>query len=174
MRSTDAFSSCEVTATELLSGLSAKGVLETCGGLLAETSSDLPEVHFFRTDDLKRFDSRRQEPLTIGLTDQQAVDPEMIQLAQTLAAHYRALGRSVELGHAEPNQLILSRQPYVMTQPYPQWKTVESDLVLFGSPNNNVLLMDQDRGCLLPPGLDGLEAGQSIVCSRMAPALLDQ
>jgi hypothetical protein len=56
-----------------------------------------------------------------------------------------------------------------MTQLYPQWKTVETDLVLLGSRSNNVLLMDQDRGYLLPPGVDGLKKGQGIVCLTFSP-----
>ena len=169
VRSEDAFGTCEVTAKELLSGLSAQAGLETKGIPAPEANSVSSDVHIFQAKDLKRFGLRRQEPLTIALTDRQAADPEMEQLAQAVATHYRDLGRSVELGRAEPNGIVLSRQPYRMTQPYPQWKTVESDLVLFGSPNDNVLLMDQDRGYLLPPGIDGLQAGQGIVCLTFSP-----
>ena len=169
VRSDDPFGSCTVTATELLSGLSGQATLQVNGSPAPVAEYDSSGITIPRPDDVKLFASRRQEPLTVALTDKQAADPEMSKLADAVAAHYRALGRTVELGRAEPNQLVLSRQPYVMTQPYPQWKTVESDLVLFGSPNDNVLLMDQDRGYLLPSGVDGLKPGQGVVCLTFSP-----
>lgn len=169
IRSSDAFGACELTAKELLSGLSARSVLQTTGAPVPTANASAFGVRLFRADDLKRFGSRREEPLTVALTNRQAADPEMNRMAEAIAAHYRALGRTVEIGRAEPNQLILSRQPYVMTQPYPQWKTVESDLVLFGSPNDNVLLMDEDRGDLLPPGIDQLAPGQGVACLTFSP-----
>jgi hypothetical protein len=169
VRSDDAFGSCAVTATELLSGLSTQATLETNGGAAPAADSGSSDGQVFRAHDLKLFGLRREEPLTIALTDQQAADPEMQQLAQAVAAHYRQLGRSVEMGRAEPNGIVLSRQPYVMTQLYPQWKTAESDLVLFGSTKDNVLLMDQDRGYLFPPGVDSLKAGQGMACLTFSP-----
>jgi len=167
VRSNDAFGVCEVTAKELLSGLSNTATLTTSGPSVP--APDTANVHVDRPADVNRFASRQEEPLTIALTDKQAADPDMKDWAEKLAAHYRASGRTVEVGRAEPNQVILSRQPYVSSQPYPQWKTAETDLVLFGSPNDNVLIMDQDRGVLLPSGIDNLKAGQAIVSLTFSP-----
>jgi hypothetical protein len=169
VRSDDAFGAVDVAAKELLSGLSGHAILQTKDSAAPMAVADTSAVHVVRPDDVKLFGARRQEPLTIALTDKQAADPEMNHLAETVAAYYRGLGRTVEMSRAEPNQLVLSRQPYAATQPYPQWKTVESDLVLFGSPNDNVLLMDQDRGYLLPPGIDQLKPGHGIVCPTFSP-----
>ncbi len=169
VRLNDDFGDCEITAKELLTGLSGKANFTAKVTPAPQAAPDSSPVRIYQADDLKQFGVRQKEPLTIALTDKQAADSEMKQLAETVAAYYRASGRTVIFGRAEPNQLVLSRQPYTNTQPYPQWKTVESDLVLFGSPNDNVLLMDQDRGYLLPSGLDLLKEGQGVVCLTFSP-----
>ncbi|MDR1190336.1 MAG: LamG domain-containing protein [Verrucomicrobiales bacterium] len=168
VKTDDAFGACAITATELLSGLSAHATL-TVSAAAAAAGNDNATIQINQAGDIKQFAARRQHPLTVALTDQQAANPEMRRLAETVAAYYRDMGREVELSRAEPNQLVLNRQPYVMTQPYPQWKTAETDLVLFGSPNDNVLLMDQDRGYLLPPAVGQLKPAQGLVCLTFSP-----
>ena len=63
---------------------------------------------------------------------------------------YSNRGRIVSIGTIEPNDVIESLQPLNPTRHFPQWKTIDADLVLLGSPRDNILLFDQMRGDLLP------------------------
>ena len=59
-------------------------------------------------------------------------------------------------------------QPLNAVQPFPHWKTVGTDLILLGSPADNVLLLDQARGFLLPD-ITSLPAGHAGVCVTHSP-----
>jgi hypothetical protein len=64
------------------------------------------------------------------------------------------MGRTVGTGSVEAGGVVMHRQPYHTMQRYPQWYTVDADLVLFGTPQDNVLMYDQARGHLLPRRVD--------------------
>jgi hypothetical protein len=74
----------------------------------------------------------------------------MEKLAEDLAERFRKKGRVVRIGLASPKDVVESLQPLKSPHRYPQWKTVTADLVLFGTPNDNVLIMDQLRGEIFP------------------------
>ena len=131
-----------VTATELLSGLSGR-----TNALVSGTAAPAPPPGHA---ELARFAARRAVPLTLALTPAQAADPKTQALAARLTAFYRSRGRSVTTDTISPNHVVLSLQPLNAVQPFPHWKTVGTDLILFGSPSDNVLLLDQARGFLLP------------------------
>ena len=135
-----------VTATELLSGLSGRTHVTVAG-----TAAPAPPGG---RADLARFAARRAVPLTLALTPAQAADPKTQALAARLAAFYRSRGRSVTTDTLAPNHVVLSLQPLNAVQPFPHWKTVGTDLILLGSPADNVLLLDQARGFLLPDKAD--------------------
>ena len=59
-------------------------------------------------------------------------------------------------------------QPLNAVQPFPRWQTVGTDLILLGRPADNVLLLDQARGFLLPDTTN-LPAGQATVCVTHSP-----
>ncbi len=108
---------------------------------------------------LSYFAGRKSEPLVIALTDAQLEDAEIVHLAARLAAHFRSLGRAVSVApispHAE-NGVVLSSQP-ARTTARPRWQTRSVDLVLLGTPRDNVLIRDQALGRLLPPAVQAPE-----------------
>ena len=132
----------EVRATELLSGLSVV-VPASVPHNPAATPGGTQSLA------LAKF-AERKEPLTVALTTEQSKDTRIRELANHVVAYYRRAGRSVALRLIEPNDVIRSLQPVRAIQRYPQWKTIDSDLVLLGTVSNNLLLRDQARGCLLP------------------------
>ena len=99
---------------------------------------------------LAKFAKRKHVTLTIALTPAQAKDAALTAHAKTLAAFYEKKGRHVTLGSVAPGGVVESLQPLKSPHRFPQWKTIASDLVLFGTPANNVLLLDQARGLILP------------------------
>jgi hypothetical protein len=80
----------------------------------------------------------------------QEKDPAVKAAVETLTAFYARAGRHLEVGRIEPNGVVLSLQPLRAIQKYPQWRTIPSDLILLGSPKDNLLIMDEARGGLLP------------------------
>ena len=149
-----------VTATELLSGLSGQTTI-TVAGRAAPTPSGDPAA-------LARFAARRTVPLTLALTPAQAADPKTVALAAKLAAFYRSRGRTVTTDTIAPNHVVLSLQPLNAVQPFPRWQTVGTDLILLGQPEDNVLLLDQARGFLLPDTTN-LPPGRASVCVTHSP-----
>ena len=65
------------------------------------------------------------------------------EAAKTLAKFYEQQGRKVRVGRAGPDDVVESLQPFKSPNRFPQWKTMSADLVLLGTPANNVLLLDQ-------------------------------
>ena len=57
--------------------------------------------------------------------------------------------RTADRETVEPNGVVLSLQPLRGSQKFPQWRTVDADLILIGSAATNVLMFDQSRGKLL-------------------------
>lgn len=155
-----------VTATELLSGLTGTTTV-TIPGTPAE--KPLPVVRRGPHTDLAAFARRRDVPLVVALTSGQAADPKVRALAQRLVRFYAAGKRRVTLGRADDTGVVLSLQPTVGLGHYPQWKTVDADLVLLGTASDNVLLLDQARAFLLPALGTDLPAGHAAVGLTFSP-----
>ncbi len=85
----------------------------------------------------------------LALTPAQKEDAKIKVLVAKLTKWLEAKSRKVEIGNIEPNGVILSPQPLKTSQSFPRWRTVESDLVLLGAPQDNLLIFDQMRGGLL-------------------------
>jgi hypothetical protein len=95
----------------------------------------------------------RKLPLTIALTPEQRKDAKTLQLAQRLQKYFAGKGRKVTLGTVAPVQdggIVRGLQPMNAALRYPQWQTIDSDVVLLGNATNNILIADQMRGGLLP------------------------
>jgi hypothetical protein len=134
-----------VTATELLSGLTATAtvtvpVIDIPLGKPSIVAQPAAVAAF----------AVRTAPLTVALTPEQAADAKIAALAEKLAAYYRGKGRAVRIRRIAPNDVVTSLQPMAAVLRYPQWATVPTDLVLFGTPATNLLLFDQARAGLLP------------------------
>lgn len=84
----------------------------------------------------------------------------MEKLAQDLANRLRQKGRVVRIGIADPKDVVEGLQPLKSPHRYPQWKTVATDLVLFGTPRDNVLILDQLRGEIFPLDFQTTPPGQ--------------
>ncbi len=152
-----------IKATELLSGLnvSTKVKLEPKTEMNVAAPVELVGVNAIRA-----FGERLDVPLTIGMTPAQAGNASIKAVCDRLVRHYQSLGRKVVLGSVDANGIVLSLQEQVGFAMYPQWRTIDSDLVLIGKPNNNVLLMDQARGFLLP---SAPASGKPMVCVTYSP-----
>lgn len=98
---------------------------------------------------LTNFAARKNVPLVVALTPAQKADPQMAALAKKVADFYVAKGRKVEMRTLATGDVVTSLQPLKAIQQFPQWRTIEADLILFGTPQTNVLLLDQARGGLL-------------------------
>ncbi|HEV7869350.1 MAG TPA: hypothetical protein VGO90_16805, partial [Chthoniobacteraceae bacterium] len=149
----------EVTVTELLSGL--KTIVSLHESPLP--SSRMPPENPVRVRDraaLARFAARKHVALAIALTPEQHRNSMIVAQANSLREHYQKEGRIIgELATAWAGGVVTSLQPLRSPHRFPQWQTIAADLVLFGTPANNVLLMDQARGQLFPtsfkPGPSG-------------------
>ncbi|HEY3898447.1 MAG TPA: hypothetical protein VGM54_07530 [Chthoniobacter sp.] len=136
-----------ITATELLTGLS-----ETAKVTNHATTTVTPraQVQVREMAVVTKFAARKKVPLTIALTPEQEKDSALEAQAKALKDYYQKKGRTVSLGSIKPGGVVESLQPIRSPNRYPQWKTSTTDLVLFGTPANNVLLLDQARGEVLP------------------------
>ena len=95
-------------------------------------------------DDAIRAFWARRVPLVIALTPAQMEDRV---LGEKLVAWAKKSGRAARVAPLE--SIVTSLQPTRAIQRFPQWHTIEADLVLLGTPQNNVLIFDQARGGLL-------------------------
>ena len=132
----------QVAATELLSGQKATATLAVKAAPIQAAIAPA----------IRAFAARKSVPLTLALTPEQAKDPQFSALAAKLRDFYRRAGRTVQIGSVDTDQnggIVVGLQPTRTMQKYPQWQTVEADVVLFGTPQSNVLLFDQSRGGLL-------------------------
>ncbi len=135
-----------VQAKELLTGLSS----EEAGAVVADQLMAIKPLR-----GLAQFAARRGVPVVIALTPAQAADAGMRAAAERVRGWLAQGGRQATLGSVAPavegsDGVVLGLQPYRAIQRYPQWRTVDADLVLFGTPSDNPLLADQARGGLLP------------------------
>jgi hypothetical protein len=158
-----------VTVTELLTGLATTATVRSAPS--AERASASGAVQMRDAKALAKFATRKQVPLTIALTPEQHRDATLVAQARALADFYRQQGRTVseKIATVAPGGVVESLQPLKSPHRYPQWKTVAADLVLFGSPANNVLLLDQARGQLFPVGLAVPPSGEAEVVYTRSP-----
>jgi hypothetical protein len=135
-----------ITAKELLTGLTAatKVSIRAAASVnaRAQVSNREPAA-------VTKF-ATRKKPLTIALTPEQEKNAALANQAKALKAFYEKGGRSVSISTVSPTGIVESLQPLKSPNRYPQWKTIASDLVLFGSPANNALMLDQMRGEIFP------------------------
>jgi len=97
--------------------------------------------------------------LTIALTPEQEKDARLVEMARALASHYADAGRKVRLARAAPGDVVQSLQPLPSPHRYPQWNA----MILFGTPGNNVVLLDQWRGELFPLAYTAAKGGSEIL-----------
>jgi len=136
-----------ITAKELLTGLTASAKVSNRA---QATVSARAQVAVRESAAITKFGTRKKLPLTIALTPEQEKDATLAGHAKTLKTFYEKLGRIVALGTVGPGGVVESLQPLKSPHRFPQWKTVATDLILFGTPASNVLLFDQARGEILP------------------------
>lgn len=108
---------------------------------------------------LTSFAMRKNVPLVIALTPQQQADTKVQALAKRLSDYYAKQGRTVASRSLAPGDVVLNVQPLNL-QKLPRWQTIDADLILLGSPSENILLFDQMRGGLLTAptaGQDGIK-----------------
>jgi hypothetical protein len=157
-----------IIATELLTGLSASAELHLAAPA-AQTEVAGP-VTIREPAVLARFAARKAVPLIIALTPEQRDDATIAGQARALAEYYRQQGRvTTRVGLAAPDGVVTSLQVLKSPHRFPHWQTIPADLVLFGTPADNVLLLDQARGEILPLDLARPKPGEAqIVQTRSA------
>ncbi len=157
-----------VTATELLTGLSSGTEVRITSPISRSLRSG---VVVREASAVAKFTARKHVALTIALTPEQEKDPRLVAQAEALATYYRQQGRIVgpKHGKVQPGGIVESLQPLRSPHRYPQWKTISSDLVLFGAPSSNVLLLDQARGQLFPRDFVMPAAGEAVVLYIRSP-----
>ena len=166
LKISDAPGAYQIKATELLSGLTAE--ITTRTGVKGMMPGEIRAI-WHPGDELLIFAARKTVPLTIALTPKQAENPQIMALAKKLAAFYESKGRTAQMGRIEPGGVVVSLQPLQAAQTYPRWKTVDADLVLLGAPTDNLLLLDEARGFLLPAEALNVPAGQASVSLAYSP-----
>ena len=117
-----------------------------------------------------KFAARRHVALTIALTADQQKDATIAAQARALAEFYRRQGRIVtRVGAAAPGGVVESLQVLRCPHRFPQWQTAPTDLVLFGTPSNNVLLRDQARGEIFPQNFPKPKPGEAAILYTRSP-----
>ena len=155
-----------VTATELLTGLAESASVEI---RMTPTKGPRTAVHLSEPSVLKKFAARKNVALTIALTPEQQKDDKLVAQAKALRKFYEQQGRIASEGTVAPGGVVESLQPLRSPHRYPQWKTIPADLVLFGTPANNVLLLDQLRAEIFPRGFSTPPAGEAAIIHTRSP-----
>ena len=157
-----------ITARELLTGLHTETKIHVEPPPAATAAASA--VTMREPAVLARFAKRKQVPLTIALTAEQQKDATIVSQAQVLADFYRQQGRSfTRVGLAGPGGVVESLQVLRSPHRFPQWQTGATDLVLFGTASDNVLLLDQARAEIFPAGLAKPKPGQATVVYTRSP-----
>jgi hypothetical protein len=125
----------QILVRENISGLVAKLALQRPRQIAPLQAPDATIVAFWRRTDV---------PLVIAVTPAQAVN---VALCQKLGALAAKRGRDAKV--LPVDNVVRSLQPLRAIQRYPQWQTIDADLILLGSPQENVLVMDQARGGII-------------------------
>ncbi len=155
-----------VTATELLTGLSSSVPVNVPALPVVPPQAQVAVAKFAA---LRKFAARKDVVLTIALTPVQEKDAKLSAQAGVLQAFYEKRGRVVSRGIVRPGGVVESLQPLRSPHRFPQWKTIPSDLILFGTPANNVLLLDQLRAEIFPRGLAIPPTGEAVVIHTRSP-----
>jgi len=155
-----------VTATELLTGLAESAPVTIRP---APAIGPPATVRLTEPSALKKFAARKNVALTIALTPEQEKDAKLAAQAKTLRTFYEQQGRIVSAGTVRPGGVVESLQPLRSPHRYPQWKTIPTDLILFGTPANNVLLLDQLRAEIFPRGFSIPPVGQAAIVHTRSP-----
>jgi hypothetical protein len=156
-----------ITATELLTGLN---ITTTLSIPMPEPTPAAPvDARIRDAKALDKFAKRKNVGLKVALTPEQERDPKVVEQARLLVAYYVKQGRNATLGSVRPQSLVESLQPLQSPHRYPQWKTIPSDLMLFGTAANNVLLLDQARGQIFPRDFSIPPAGHADVIYTRSP-----
>jgi hypothetical protein len=138
----------EVAVKELLSGLEGKATVEIAAP--ASNPTPPPPARIHDQNALNKFLARKAVPLIVALTPEQERDGSIGDLARKLVAWYKTQGRPATIGSVSPNGIVEGLQPLKSPSRYPQWRTTAADLVLLGTPTNNVLILDQLRAEIFP------------------------
>lgn len=157
-----------VTVTELLTGLSTTQTVQSSP---AEAKNEPPRPVAIREQAaVSKFATRKHVALVIALTPEQQKDATIAGQAKALADYYRQQGRVVtRVGTAAPGGLVESLQVLKSPHRFPQWQTSPTDVVLFGTPSDNVLLLDQVRGEIFPTYLPKPKAGEAAIVYTRSP-----
>ena len=165
---TDASGSYDVTVTEQLSGLAGTAEIR-----VPQHPSSEPElrssVQLHGLAAIAKFATRKTSPLAIALTPEQEQNQQLLEQVKALEDYYRSRGRTVSRGTVHPGGIVESLQPIKSPNRFPQWKTIASDLVLFGSIADNVLMLDQARAGILPHDLQTASPGCADVAYTRSP-----
>jgi hypothetical protein len=157
-----------VEATELLSGLAATANVRVPSlERPASVASGAVVVH--ESSVVSKFAERKHVALTIALTPGQSGDPQIVEASRVLEEFYRKRGRIVSRGSVRPGGIVESLQPLTSPNHFPHWKTIASDLVLFGSAADNVLLLDQARAQIFPTDLRPIASGAAEIVPTRSP-----
>ncbi len=155
-----------ITAHELLSGQEGSTKLSIRA---FSTISARAQVAVREPTSVAKFAARKKIPVTIALTPDQEKDAAFAAHAKALKAFYEKQGRAVALGTVKPGGIVESLQPLKSPNRFPQWKTIAADLILFGTPANNVLLLDQARGEILPRNFTLPPPGEAALLYTRSP-----
>jgi hypothetical protein len=158
----------QVIVKELLTGLSTTLTVNSPG---TPPPPEPPRAVSIREQAaLAKFATRKHVALTIALTREQEKDATIAGQARALAEYYRQQGRVVtRLGTVAPGGIVESLQALKSPHRYPQWQTVPTDLVLFGTTSDNVLLLDQARGEIFPTDLAKPKPGEAAIVYTRSP-----
>ncbi len=157
-----------LTVTELLTGLSTVETIQSPGVAPKPAPPELVTIRDRAV--VEKFAFRKNVPLTIALTPDQQKDATIAGQARALADYYRKKGRVVtRVGTVAPGAVVESLQVLKSPHRFPQWQTVPTDLVIFGTSADNVLLLDQARGEILPVNLAKPEAGAAAIVYTRSP-----
>jgi len=111
-------------------------------------------------------------PLVLALTPEQSANEAVMALAKRVQAVASKHGRDAAIRSIARGDVVVSLQPQESIMHYPQWATIDADLVLLGSSADNILILDQARGGLLPAGQKQVVTGSPFVGEQLVLNLI--